>query len=199
MKVIGLCGGSGSGKSIVSKCFFNRGVPSLDTDAVYHTMVESSSECSAALINEFGESIKNSGGGVNRKVLADIVFGFDSENKLKKLNSISHFYILKHCREWLSEQERKGVKAAIIDAPVLFESGFDRECDLTVAVIASSELRIERIKKRDKTTEEDAKKRIKNQADDDFLVKNADYVIYNNTTEQELDLQVEKICRLILR
>ena len=199
MKVIGLCGGSGSGKSIVSKCFLNRGVPSLDTDAVYHTMVESNTECSVALINEFGESIKNSNGGVNRKVLADIVFGFDSENKLKKLNSISHFYILKYCREWLLEQESKGVKAAIIDAPVLFESGFDRECDVTVAVIASSELRIERIIKRDKTTEEDAKKRIKNQADDDFLIKNADYVIYNNKTEKELDLQVEKICRLILR
>lgn len=199
MKVIGLCGGSGSGKSIVSKCFFNRGIPSLDTDAVYHAMVENDSECSAALINEFGESIKNSKGGVNRKVLADIVFGFDSENKLKRLNVISHFYILKACREWLAEQESSGAKAAIIDAPVLFESGFDRECDITVAVVASFDLRVKRILQRDKTTEEDAKKRINNQADDNFLIKNADYVIYNNTTEQELDLQVEKICRLILR
>lgn len=199
MKVIGLCGGSGSGKSIVSKCFLNRGIPSLDTDAVYHAMVENDSECSRTLINEFGDSIKNSKGGVNRKVLARIVFGFDSESKLKRLNSISHFYILKTCREWLAEQESKGVKAAIIDAPVLFESGFNSECDITVAVISSFDLRVKRIVARDGMTEEEAKKRIKNQADDEFLIKNADYVIYNNTTEQELDLQVEKICRLILR
>ena len=199
MKVIGLCGGSGSGKGMVSKFFANRGIPSLDTDAVYHAMIESDSECARDLIAEFGDGVKNADGGVNRKALADIVFGVGSQSKLKKLNSISHFYILKSCRKWLSEQEKNGMKAAIVDAPVLFESGFNRECDITVAVITSFDLRLKRIIERDHATEEDAKKRIKNQTDDEFLIKNADYVIYNNKTEQELDLQVEEICRLILK
>ncbi len=199
MKVIGLCGGSGSGKGIVSKFFAKRGIPSLDTDAVYHAMIESDSECARDLIAEFGDEVKNANGGINRKALADIVFGVDSQIRLKKLNSISHFYILKSCREWLSEQKENGMKAAIIDAPVLFESGFNRECDITVAVITSFDLRLKRIIERDHATEEDAKKRIKNQTDDEFLIKNADYVIYNNKTEQELDLQVEEICRLILK
>ena len=199
MKIIGLCGGSGSGKSFASKCFANRGIPALDTDELYHSMISHDSECTRELVLAFGEHILNCESGIDRRKLADEVFSDSTGEKRKKLNSITHNLILKECRKWLSEKEKTGCPAAIIDAPLLFESGFDKECDVIVCVEADEATRIKRITERDKISDEMAIKRIKTQADDEFLEKNSDFIIKNSQDVASLDLQVEKICRLILR
>ena len=199
MKVIGLCGGSGCGKGEASKCFKNRGIPCLDTDELYHSMISCDSDCSRELSSAFGKEILNEDHSVDRKKLASLVFSQDIEKNLKTLNSITHRHVLQQCRIWLKEQQEKGCKAALIDAPLLFESGFNFECDVIVCVTADENTRLQRIMDRDNITEEMAKKRINSQADFDFLVKNSDYVIENTSDLSKLDLQVEKICRLILR
>ena len=198
MKIIGLCGGSGSGKGTVSEMFKKFGIPSIDTDEVYHILTSGKSTCLDALVSEFGEEILSSDGSLNRKVLSSIVFnGDDSEKKRQKLNSISHKYVLQRARELLAEFELQGKAAAIVDAPLLFESGFNTECDVIVAVVADESARVKRITERDKITKEYAEARIKSQLPDIYLIKNADYVINNsydtaNTNEQVINI-VKKI------
>ena len=89
--------------------------------------------------------------------------------------------------------EDKGCVAAIVDAPLLFESGFDKECDVIVAVVADRQKRIERILERDNITLEMAELRLSKQQEDSFYTDKADYVIENNGALDLLDRQVESI------
>jgi dephospho-CoA kinase len=198
LKILGLCGGSGSGKGLASKSFLSYGIPALDTDALYHSMIERDSECARELISEFGEQIKGDNGGINRVALRNAVFEKDGE-RLKRLDEIAHRHILAECRLWLKEKEKEKCPAAIIDAPLLFESGFDRECDIIISVIAPKEERIKRIMARDNLTSAEAEARIRSQKSDEFLKAHSHYLIYNNTTNEALISQVAEICRLILK
>lgn len=199
MKIIGLCGGSGSGKGTVAELFSEYGIPSVDTDAVYHDITSYSSPCLDALVLAFGAEIVAAGGALDRKRLSNIVFfGEDSEQKREKLNTISHKYVLDKTREILSEYEKQGKKAAFVDAPLLFESGFDRECDLIVAVIADKSVRIDRIMKRDGIDKKSAQRRIDSQLTDEYLKGKSDFIIENSGNFSELKTQVEKIATQIL-
>ena len=198
MKILGLCGGSGSGKGLASKSFLSYGIPALDTDALYHSMIERDSECARELISEFGEQIKGNNGGINRVALRNAVFEKNGE-KLKRLDEIAHRHILAECRLWLKEKKKEKCPAAIIDAPLLFESGFYRECDIIISVIAPKEARIKRIMVRDNLTSAEAESRIESQKSDEFLKAHSDYLIYNDGTKEALISQVSEICRLILK
>ena len=193
MKIIGLCGGSGSGKGTVSVLFAEYEIPSIDTDKVYHELTASESSCLIALINEFGNEIISKEGSLDRKKLGRIVFsGEDSHKKLKKLNEISHKYVLDETRRRLDFLREQGYKCAIVDAPVLFESGFDKECDLTVAVLCDKEMRISRIISRDNISYEAASARIRSQISDEELVKRCNFIIYNNSDLDALKQEVKK-------
>lgn len=185
MKVIGLTGGSGSGKGYVSKLFEAAGVPALDTDMVSRIVTAPGSPCLAELTERFGESILLPGGKLDRRRLAEIAF---ADPKLTgALNSITHRHILAYCRDWLEQRRKEGYAAAIIDAPLLYESGFDAECDAVVAVVADRELRIARIMARDGITRAQAEQRLARQHDDGFFRAHADFVIENNYTESNPD------------
>lgn len=199
MKVIGLCGGSGSGKGTVAKMFAEFNILSIDTDKVYHMLTSEKSSCLDALVAEFGEDILSEDGSLNRKALAQIVFaGNDSDKKRAALNRISHKFVLEKTREMLDELKNKGTPAALVDAPLLFESGFDKECDAVIAVVADEQTRIERIKERDGVSAEYARARIKAQLSDEYLIKNSDYVIDNSGTVNDTGLCVSEIARKIL-
>lgn len=178
MIVIGLCGGSGSGKSKVSQLFNEKGYAIADTDMICHELFSSSAECISQLVSEFGEGILDEKGAICRKKLSAIVFG--DREKLGVLNSISHYHILNDVRKIISDAQEKGIKGVLVDAPVLFESGFNEECDVVVAVLADVDIRIKRILERDSISEERARARIANQLSDEYLISRADYVIKNN-------------------
>ena len=199
MKVIGLCGGSGSGKGVVSSFFAHRGIPAIDTDAVYRELVSGDTPCTRALSDEFGKEIISIDGSVNRALLAKIVFtGENCDYKLKKLNSITHKFILDETRKRLSSFKAKGYLAAIVDAPVLFESGFDKECDLVISVVADSSIRVNRIIARDNINVEAAMARITKQLSNDELIVRSNFVIENNSDLQSLEKKVNEIADLIL-
>ena len=198
MKIIGLCGGSGSGKGVVSSLFLEYNIPSIDTDAVYRELTSGESECLKALSLEFGNEIIADDGALNRKKLASVVFSGDNSSiKLKKLNEITHRFILDEARRRLLQYERQGCCAAIVDAPVLFESGFDDECDFTVCVVADRETRISRIIQRDGISRVAAEQRINSQIPDSELVSKCDYAVYNNSGPDALRPQIERIVELI--
>lgn len=177
MLIVGLTGTSGAGKGYF--CSFlemNDDILIIDTDSLYHTMISSTSVTTDALTDEFGTEILNDNGGIDRKKLGAIVFS--DREKLKRLNSIAHFHILKETQKIIAVSKRP---ITVIDAPQLFESGFDKECDVVIGVVAEKELRIDRIMRRDRISREVALKRIDNQYSDSWFREKCDIIIENNS------------------
>jgi len=194
MKIIGLTGGSGAGKGEVCKAFLRLGIESIDTDKISREITRKG-ECLIELVENFSGDILKDDGELDRKKLAYIAFS--SKENHANLNKITHKYILKECNRIMLEMQSSGSKAVIIDAPMLFESGFDKNCDIIISVIADLEKRVGRIKKRDGITDEQAENRIKNQKCDGFFIENSDYAIYNNFDLNDVYTQVLKIYNII--
>lgn len=188
LKIIGLCGGSGSGKGAVGNIFSKNGYLTIDTDKVYRDITDNKSKCLDALICEFGAEILNSNATLDRKALGKIVF--NDKKKLRMLNDISHAFILQRVREIIKEAESLNYCGVVVDAPLLYESGFHKECDAVVAVIADRDIRIKRIVARDLIDEESAIKRIDSQISDNELSARADYTIVNNEGLAVLEARV---------
>ena len=178
MFVIGLTGGSCCGKSTVAKLFASNNIFCINADEIYHIITAQRSKCTRELAEEFGEEIIAADGALNRDALRAIVFS--DKEKLKRLNTITHYHVLNEIRSSLSLAEKKGYIAAIVDAPQLFESGFHNECDVVIAVMADQDIRISRIMQRDALTRDEALRRINNQYSDEFFRKHSDYLIVNN-------------------
>ena len=188
MLTVGLCGGSGTGKSAAQADFALYGIPGLDTDLVYHALIAPNMPLTHELAETFGKQILTAEGAVDRTALSALVFGKIEEcvQRRNELNRITHQAVLDECRGWLATQREKGAFAAIINAPLLFESGFHTECDLTVAVVAPREDRIDRIMKRDGISRLRAEQRVDAQLSDQFLLVHTDYYIENNGTREAL-------------
>ncbi len=193
MKIIGLTGQSGAGKGTVASILEKHGIPHIDCDAVYHLMLTEDGECTNALTKHFGEKILSKDGTVDRKKLADAVFhGEGHEKKLAQLNKITHSLVLKKCRDMLQEYKNQGKLAVAVDAPALFESGFDRECDIILSVTAPLEIRLERIMKRDGISRQKVLERFSAQKSEAFFIENSDYVIKNASEKKELEKSIQK-------
>ena len=173
MMKVAVCGGIGSGKSTVCKMFAERGVALYDSDSRAKVLMNESEELRAALIAEFGEECY-ADGVLNRSYLAGKVFG--SEEQLAKLNSIVHPAVKEDFLRWADEQEGE---YCILESAILFESGFDKLVDKTVAVLAPTPLRVMRAMERDGATKEAVEARVKTQMSDDELVARCDFAIVN--------------------
>ncbi|MBR2021876.1 MAG: dephospho-CoA kinase [Clostridia bacterium] len=185
MLVLGLTGQSGAGKGEVSQTFTSfDGVVCLDTDKTAREVVEAGKPCLKELCECFGNEILESDGSLNRKKLAEIAFS--DEERHKKLNQITHFHILNEIKSWLIDVEKDGATLAVIDAPLLFESGADSLCDITLGIIAPYPTRLKRIIKRDGIDKKSAKLRLDSQPKDDFFKGKCDYIIANNGTLKAL-------------
>ena len=195
MLKIGLAGGSGSGKGRVASLLSASGIPVFDCDAVYHELISKKGRLPLELADAFGAGILLPDGGVDRKKLAAAAFGDPA--KRDRLNAITHRRILEALHDWIKRAEKQGVRSILIDAPLLFESGFDRECDLTVAVIAPIETRVERIVSRDGISPEAARERIAAQLSDEDLLRRADHLIHNGGDLVQLNGEVQKLLKII--
>lgn len=197
MKVIGLCGGSGSGKGMVALYLSEYGYKHIDTDAVYHRITSYLSPCVKELSDAFGTSIiKN--GRLDRAELFKLVFTEDKTGlKRGVLNSITHKHILERTQALIEQYRNDGVVGVLVDAPLLFESGFDKLCSSVICVIANENIRIERIMARDRISREKAFVRVRSQLPSDYLMERSEYCIVNNGTagelEREVALLVEKL------
>lgn len=191
MLVIGLTGPSGAGKGAVSTLFAEYGIPVIDADSVYHELLVPPSPCLDALCIEFGASILFPDGTLNRKKLAEIVFG--DPNALQRLNELSHRFVMEEIRNQLKKLRNQDRLAAVIDAPQLFEAGADRDCNLVISVLADKRLRLERIIERDGIDAESAMRRIDAQRSDEFFRTHSNYIIENNGSIDHLRPEVKRI------
>ena len=193
MKVIGLCGGSGSGKGAVSDILRGFGIAIIDTDRVYHEITSRPSECLSALAEEFGAEVIRDGALDRARLREIVVEPAHSSTRLLRLNSITHKYVIAETERLVLFYRENGAKGVVIDAPLLFESGLDDRCDTVIAVIANREVRLARIMLRDGLSLDAARKRIEAQIPDARLCEMVDHVICNDGTIDELYSEVRRV------
>lgn len=194
MMVLGLTGPTGAGKGTVAEVFARLyAIPSVDTDRVYHDLLIPPSTCLNELVSVFGSEILTPDGHLDRAALSRIVFSDASREKQTLLNRITHKYVLDRTDEILEEYRRNNVPAALVDAPLLYESGYDAKCDKVIAVLAPMEIRKSRIIARDGLSEERAVARLNMQKADGFYTSKAEYVIINDGDPAMLTEQVRRI------
>ncbi len=194
MKVLGLTGPTGAGKGMVSDLFCRYyHIPSIDTDRVYHQLLVPPSPCLNELVSSFGMSILSLDGTLNRAALAKIVFADPTRAKQETLNQITHKYVLDRVRQMLANHQKNHLPAVLVDAPLLYESGFDRECDAVIAVLAPTETRKARIQSRDALSDERATARLQMQKPDQYYSERADYVLVNDGDIHLLESQVHAL------
>ena len=192
MTVIGITGPTGAGKSLFCSYLEELGCLHLDCDKIYHSLVNSPSECTRALESEFGQSVIKSDGSLDRVALGAIVFAPGADALRAKLNEITHAFVLAEVRRAVKSSEKT---CAVIDAPLLFEADFDKECDFTVALLASPELRLSRLTLRDDRTAEALRARMAAAPADEFYSSRATYTVINDGDAEKLRIEAEKILR----
>lgn len=188
--IIGITGNSGSGKTIISKILAEKiNAKIIDADKIAKEMTSNKTKYLKEIIEIFGQDILQDDK-LNRKKLAEIIY----KNKIKKhqLDKLTYKYVAKEIQEQAINQKSKNV---IIDAPLLFESGLNKICEINIAVIAKKSIKIERICKRDETDKKTAKARIAIQRKEKYYTRKADYVLENNGRIEEINL--EEICTKI--
>lgn len=176
--VVGLTGPTGAGKSELTAILRERRIPVVDTDQLAREVVEPGQPCLEALVEAFSSAILLPDGRLDRKTLAARAFATPETTKL--LNDRTHPYIIDRTRVILKELAAAGERLAVVDAPLLFESGMDALCDRTVAVTAPAERRRARILQRDGLSVEQAERRMAAQQPEAFYTSRADEVLCND-------------------
>lgn len=173
MKIIGLTGGIGSGKTTVAKMFEELGVPIYIADTEAKKLTNTSKIIKKELIALLGEEtyLNNT---LNKKYVANLIF--NDEHLLKKVNSIIHPKVAEHFKKWTKKQN---APYCIKEAAILFENGSYKDCNFTILVTAPLNVRIDRVLLRDHTSKKEIEDRINNQWSDEIKIKLADAVIEN--------------------
>lgn len=171
---VGLTGGIGSGKTLVSKIFVHLGVPVFNADNEAKSIINSDQELIQQLKNAFGDIYIQDQ--LDRKKLASIIF--KNKEALQTINSLVHPKVYARFLEWSAQQVQ--AKYVVQEAAILFESNVHKVLNLTINVHADEFIRIDRVIERDNTSSEEVKYRMKNQLSDQERMRLADYTIYNN-------------------
>ena len=198
MKVIGITGGIGSGKSRVLKYISEKqGVYILEADRLAERLMNKGERIYMAVTKAFGDEILNESGEINRAALAAIVFS--DPDKLKLLNSLTHPAVREEIMDmidladsgFIRNDRHEEIKLFFIEAALLIEEGYKAICDNMVFVYADRDVRIERLMDGRGYTREKCLAVMKNQKDDDFYRENSDIVIDNSydfgMTERVID------------
>ncbi len=189
MKIIGITGNSGSGKSTISKMVQDKcnGIV-IDADKIARNMACADSNYLKEIANVFGTDII-SNNKLDRKKMADIIF--NDKIQKEKMDKITFKYVVNEIKLRINLAKEQ-YDCIILDVPLLFESKLNEICDYTIGVIAKEEDKICRICKRDNINREKAIQRINSQPSDEFYINNCDYII-NNSNIEEIRVKVNEM------
>ncbi len=196
MRVIGLTGGMGAGKSTVANMLHELGAHVIDADAVSREVVEPGMPALAAIVEAFGSGVLHEDGSMDRSAVAAIVF--QHPPSLRALEAITHPAIRdaiaarlrQHAKD---EVEEEGERFVVLDHPLLFETGLATGLEAVIVVTAPVELRIERLATHRGVDPDDARARIARQASDAQRASGATHTIVNDGDESELRTRVEEV------
>lgn len=193
MKVIGLTGGIGSGKSTVSRYLRELGAMIIDADKVGHEVFKPETEAWREVVAAFGKQIVASNGTIDREKLGAIVFG-NSEARVR-LNQIMHPRIHEAVKAQLEEYQRQGVAVVVLAAPLLLEAGWTSLVDEVWVTIAPEDTVLGRLKKRTGLSESESRARIRSQLPTEERIKQANVVIDTDCDLGELKAKVKELWR----
>jgi dephospho-CoA kinase len=191
LRVFGLTGGIGSGKSTVAELLRGHGVPIVDADELARQAVAAGSAGLSQVVEAFGPQMLGPDGELDRKQIAALVFR-DSDAR-NRLNSITHPIVRRLSQERFAELDRQGHTLAGYDVPLLFEVGLDAVLKPVVVVVASEATQLSRIAARGGISPDDAVARIRAQLPLAEKRRRADYVLENDGTRAELEAQVAEL------
>ena len=197
MLKVGLTGGLGSGKSTASKFFNSLGAFILDADNAAKKLIESGKKVKNELIKEFGTDIMDANSNVDKKKLARIAF--QDEDHQQRLNYVVHPHIHNAIDKSFNEiLDQNNHKLFIVDAALIYESGYDAHLDYVIVVTAQLKHRMERALNRNTLTREEILKRIDFQWPEEDKTSLADFVIHNDGTEAELNDQIVELFKKLV-
>ncbi|WP_347306744.1 dephospho-CoA kinase [Corynebacterium sp. SA-MJD20WY100] len=195
MKLIGLTGGIGSGKSTVAGLLAERGWSVVDADQIAREIVEPGEPALGELAEAFGADILDEAGTLQRAELARRAF-VDAEHTAQ-LNAITHPRIQERTQERFAEARAAGVEYCVYDMPLLVDNGLDKDMDEVLVVDVDVEERVRRLVAHRGLDEADARRRIAQQVPDEVRLAAATYVIDNNGVLEDLAPQVERVAAAI--
>ena len=189
MKIIGVTGTSGAGKTticILLKEKYDACI--IDADEIARRLSKKGSIYLQSIVEYFGEEILDDDGELKRSELASLIY--ENDEKRQGLNRLTFMYVVQEIKNKINELVDKSL--IVIDAPLLFESKLDQICDFVIGVTATEEKKIQRICERDHISDEMAKKRLAIQITEDEIQQKADFVIENNGDVEVLKRELEK-------
>ncbi|MBD5262515.1 MAG: dephospho-CoA kinase [Bacteroides sp.] len=170
--LIGICGGIGSGKSVVSRVLRLRGEAVYDCDLEAKRIMDTSEEVLGALHERHGDAVCPKGGPICRPELARRIFGSDEERLW--LNGLVHRLVREDVERWHAGRMDAGAPRCFVESAILASSGLAAMCDAIWLVETSDDVRISRVKKRDSLTEEAIRSRIRSQQEEESLLARTD-------------------------
>ena len=196
MKIIGITGGVGAGKSTVLDHLekqYNACV--LQADKIGHLVMEPGGICYGQVIALFGKQIIKNDKTIDRKMVSDVVFAH--EEMRQKLDDIIHPAVKSYILDKIEEQKKAGCTLMIVEAALLLEDHYDAFCDKVWYIHTDQEIRIERLMSSRGYTRETAENIIARQATEGFFREHADYIIQNNGDLDETWRQIEEGIRAL--
>lgn len=191
MRIIGITGPSGSGKSAVTEILLKKGAVNIDADKIAHDIILKGTDAYDKLVDYFGGEIVGDDGEILRRKLGSIVFA-EGGDKLKFLNDVTHKYIFDEMEKQIGEAEKNGASIVIIDAPLLIEDKFITLAKEIWAVHADENVQITRIMQRDGITRDEAVNRLSRQKPWSVYAGFASKIIENSTNLEDLEKEVDK-------
>lgn len=191
IKVYGLTGGIGSGKSEVARIFRHAGIPVLDADLIARELMEPGSPLFDEVVAEFGPEMVGEDGHIARRRLAEVVFS--DPKKVTKLNEITHPKVLTEVERRLFALADIGHGVAVVEAALLVETGLYRDLDGLIVVEAPLEVRAERVAKRDGLSIEEVLRRARFQATDEERRAHATWTIVNDGSLEALHKEAARL------
>lgn len=196
MKIIGITGPSGAGKTTVLNVLEELGAEVIDCDALYHRLLREDTALLGRIRDRFGPAVFDGAGVLDRKALGNVVF--HDAAALAELNQLTHAAVLAALDALLARAEGAGRKIAAIDAIALIESGAAEKCAVTVAVTAPAEARIRRLMAREGVSEDYARARIAAQKPDRFFEDNCDFLLRNDGSRSECRKQARALFEKVI-
>ncbi len=196
MKVIGLTGGIGTGKSTVARLFREKGIPVIDLDRIVRDLQKPGKDVYKQIVEVFGREILLKDGTLDRKKLGEIVFA-DPE-KRETLNRIVHPAVLEKLKDLLFKYQASGEELVIVEVPLLYELKLENLFDDVILVYAPEEVQLKRVMERDQLSRQEAMNRIKSQIPIEEKKRRATIVIDNSGSLEDTREQFERIYRQLI-
>jgi dephospho-CoA kinase len=200
MKVIGLTGGIGSGKSTVASFLAGLGATVIDVDKLWHEGLKFDAELRQEIVAVFGTEVLTPSREIDRKKLGQIVF--DNPEALERMNNLMHPWVYRTVRAKLEEYRRRGVKVVVLELPLLVEvplslkagqPSLSDEVDEVWVTVAPEPVVLKRLKNKSGLSEAEALARIRSQLSSEERLKRADVVIETDCGLEELEIKVKEL------